>query len=522
MGIQLSNNPAFKSVDLSGVTQAAQQSPLTSGAMSGGTTLPQSGGGNPSTSLYNAGTISKMGQNFANIGKATGQVQIPGPGVSGGGVWDDNLINKGPGPGGIGLGQHDPKNLTQDQRQWLWEQNGHKGQAPIGYGGEAPQKQIVNNAPTLTSFLPSFTPPPSPVPSATLQPKSASGATTIPQSTSTGGGVTGQAFQALTQAGNALSGLGNLTSLPSSVLSQITKQLTTPGLGIFSSPTPETQSNKPLVEGYNPGADTGGARDVLKPFAEGLPRFIGKGGELIASGGIGAAPEMGLKAGLEAIPGIARGVGNLVKPITGGIAGLLGLGASAPLNPQEGAFNPQTRQFGETTSQGDFKTAQKGTSPATSQNILGNIKGPDNIARAIVTGLNNPKQAENVIVGIASEEAKPIINSMIKTAASQGDMNTVHQLIGMFNGVQKQINFNNMIQQAVTALSAGFGVPNAPGVTAARLPMVQQGIGSGLESVPSAPQGFNQQQNAVQSMPVRLPTVEAQQNRPLLNPFMGA
>lgn len=40
------------------------------------------------------------------------------------------------GPGGIAVGSYDATQLSQDQRQWLWEQFGHAGQAPLGYGGE--------------------------------------------------------------------------------------------------------------------------------------------------------------------------------------------------------------------------------------------------------------------------------------------------------------------------------------------------------------------------------------------------
>lgn len=40
------------------------------------------------------------------------------------------------GPGGITPGSYPPQDLSQDQRQWLWEQFGHSGTAPVGYGGE--------------------------------------------------------------------------------------------------------------------------------------------------------------------------------------------------------------------------------------------------------------------------------------------------------------------------------------------------------------------------------------------------
>lgn len=40
------------------------------------------------------------------------------------------------GPGGLQKGSYDPTKLTNDQRQWLWQQFGHAGLAPAGYGGE--------------------------------------------------------------------------------------------------------------------------------------------------------------------------------------------------------------------------------------------------------------------------------------------------------------------------------------------------------------------------------------------------
>lgn len=42
----------------------------------------------------------------------------------------------GVGPGGIVAGDYPPTSLTQDQRQWLWDQFGHTGIAPVGFGGE--------------------------------------------------------------------------------------------------------------------------------------------------------------------------------------------------------------------------------------------------------------------------------------------------------------------------------------------------------------------------------------------------
>jgi hypothetical protein len=53
----------------------------------------------------------------------------------------------GIGPGGIVAGGYTPQNLTQEQRQWLWDRFGHSGTAPVGYGGELCQGNP--NPPTI-------------------------------------------------------------------------------------------------------------------------------------------------------------------------------------------------------------------------------------------------------------------------------------------------------------------------------------------------------------------------------------
>jgi hypothetical protein len=39
------------------------------------------------------------------------------------------------GPGGITMGSYSPQSLSQAQRQWLYQQGGNQGTAPVGYGG---------------------------------------------------------------------------------------------------------------------------------------------------------------------------------------------------------------------------------------------------------------------------------------------------------------------------------------------------------------------------------------------------
>lgn len=55
------------------------------------------------------------------------------------------------GPGGLSLGSYDATTLSQGQRQWLWQQAGHGGEAPVGYGGE--DKWKSPEAPSASSIV---------------------------------------------------------------------------------------------------------------------------------------------------------------------------------------------------------------------------------------------------------------------------------------------------------------------------------------------------------------------------------
>lgn len=56
------------------------------------------------------------------------------------------------GPGGITVGSYSPQDLTQEQRQWLWQQFGHNGEAPVGYGGEGAQMNYSNDSGASIQF----------------------------------------------------------------------------------------------------------------------------------------------------------------------------------------------------------------------------------------------------------------------------------------------------------------------------------------------------------------------------------
>ncbi len=290
MSINLPNNPAFQNVNLSNVTQAAQG--MGGSNTPGGGAVQNYGGGNPSTSLNLSGQTSRMGQNFANYGKQFGQVPITGPSGqrSGGG----NQGGSGaPNPNAIAPGSYTPQNLTQGQRQSLWEHFGHKGIAPMGYGGENPTQQPFSptGSPlgnTIQSFLPSFTPPPSPVSSATMTPGGASGATGGLSSVMPGAGGSPGATQALTQAGQATKGL-QIPGLPGNILNALGGAVGGIGkdvagaLGTFANqftgggqtPSAQTQDNRFKQQGYNPQADTGGATDPFRQLSTQVQEKLG-------------------------------------------------------------------------------------------------------------------------------------------------------------------------------------------------------------------------------------------------------
>jgi hypothetical protein len=106
----------------------------------------------------------------------------------------------------------------------------------------------------------------------------------------------------------------------------------------------------------------------------------------------------------------------------------------------------------------------------------------------------------------------------------------VSKLTDLHQAVQQNLNFQAQIGQIVTALSAGFGTQNAPGVTEARMPMIEQGIGQGLtgqtpnQMIPDQ-QGQNlpnQQGNQIPYLPTNLQTANpVQQQRPPISPVMG-
>lgn len=529
-----------KGVDMSKVTQAASQ-----GNLSGQGYSNAAISSNPSTSISIAGkspypALTQYGQQNLQ------GMPVQGPSLPGGGG------PSGSGPGGISVGSYEATKLSQDQRQWLWEQFGHKGPAPVGYGGEsaAQQQVFAPQTPTLPP-LPSFVPPPTPVQGTTMQPKSASGATSAPTSLSTGGGVAGQAFGALTQAGQALSGLGNISSIGNSLIKSLQSipQGVSQAIGTFApqftsgaqATGSQTQGSTQQLKSYNPQADTGGAVDPLSAarewamsqpgssIARNIAESIGPATNLaglvtgargLVKGGIGAAKSL-IGGGAEEAGGFGSALKKGVGGLFAGLAGSLGEQAGERMGGtpvSEGTYNQQTRAL--TTPQG------LPTNIASMQNLSGNVTDRGQTQQLASAVLSGQAKQSDVVPQIANQEGLSTVAQMLNQAVKTGDMGTVSRLASLHDAVSSQIQFINQIGQIVTALAAGFGTPNQAGVTEARLPMMEQGIGQALTSAPQPyypyQQGVMSDQD-IQRLPYQLPTMsQTQQNRPVLKPFMGS
>ncbi len=92
----------------------------------------------PTANVLNPYNLSFMSPAVGPTAPSVTNSKSSTPSKSSGSSGSSNSNNSGggQGPGGIVSGSYDPTKLTQDQRQWLWQQNGHNGTAPVGYGGE--------------------------------------------------------------------------------------------------------------------------------------------------------------------------------------------------------------------------------------------------------------------------------------------------------------------------------------------------------------------------------------------------
>ena len=140
---------------------------------------------------------------------------------------------------------------------------------------------------------------------------------------------------------------------------------------------------------------------------------------------------------------------------------------------------------------------------------------PEQHGQAIQLYLSGQAPRDEVVSEIASPEAKATVQKMIATAAKAGDMAAVSKLAELPIAIDQTLQFINMIGRAVMATAKGFGTPNAPGVTEARMPMVEMGVG---QTLTSPRPDFSQSPVSGQStqfLRPRFEDVETQRNKPI-------
>lgn len=138
---------------------------------------------------------------------------------------------------------------------------------------------------------------------------------------------------------------------------------------------------------------------------------------------------------------------------------------------------------------------------------------------AIQLYLSGQAPRDEVVSAIASPEAKATVQKMIATAAKAGDMMAVQKLAELPMAIDQTLQFINMIGRAVMATAKGFGTPNAPGVTEARMPMVEMGTGQAL-TTPQLPAPSPQLAgDGAQYLRPRFEDVETQRNKPVVYPY---
>jgi hypothetical protein len=120
-------------------------------------------------------------------------------------------------------------------------------------------------------------------------------------------------------------------------------------------------------------------------------------------------------------------------------------------------------------------------------NAQGNITDQNLQKTAITSAVRDPSKIQTVASQIANQQGLQTIISMQDQAQKTGDMKSVISLANIHTAVTQQLQLIDQIGRTILAQAQGFGTQNAPGVTAARMPMVQQGVGQALTSTPTAP-----------------------------------
>jgi hypothetical protein len=484
--------------------------------------------------------------------------QITNPSASGG-----SSGGSGTGPGGISKGSYNPASLTQDQRQWLWNQFGHTGTAPVGYGGESTTPAgPVSTGNQITKLAPML--PTTAAPSASMVPtKGVSGATTTPSAVGTqGGGGVGQAFGLPNAATKATGGL-QLPGLPSNILSQLSSGVQGIGnnIGSFLSSLGGQPS---ATQGQQPAT-------ALKSVVSNIGQDVSQVGNQIGQGmaqltknaqqnlGQSGSPAQDLQSASGPAPTLGKGltgqpphpgswtIPGLNIPINDvGISEIIHAMVSPGWQTSGSLHNPIAYAALNTPAMGtknalqnySVKPGAQGASPtlgstamstgtsASEGALQGNITDPNQVKQVlqgVSQGSISPQQAASAIT---NQQAPAAINQAIDVAQKSGDMQAVGRLSQLGQAVNQQLQLINQIGAQILGIAQGYG-PQSSQLTAARMPMIQQGVGQALTGQTpnqlAAAQMPSQQGSQIPYMPPTLQTATPnQQNTPVLKPFMGA
>lgn len=533
-----SHNMAFQPANLNlptytpGLSSAINTAGLNTNTGTGFQSAPAS------NQLYNAGTNTSMGGKItpvtsgANLASATGtsgNVNIgppPAPGSSWGRAQGDVFNTVGDPLRGNPIDPNDELNQLSRIEE-------HGDLNPIQRQRLEQLRAPIRAAMAARTPPPVTAPPAAPVPQSTVAAKPV-GSTAAPGSTGTGGGVAGQAFPATSQLGLGTKGLQIAGLAPQAVSAQMAPTL------------PKGQPTGISPEFVSRLAQSTGANTQQVPIVGGVIKAIDDWNKFQKDFRVGSwgLPELGITEKIQQglsnmFPNAVQdtrtmeGGSSLLKPRTyeqellrlpeykGGNYGTqeeFMKGQIADINKQA-IGTPQAITKSVLGAQGIQQTPIKNplANPAT---LSGSIPAEQH-PQAIQSFLSGQSPIETVASAIASPQALQTIGVMFNQAQQTGDTQTAQQLANLHSGVQQQLNFINQITQMVSALSAGFGTPNAPGVTEARTPMVQAGIGGAL-TTPSMAQatGGAAGQN-VQMWTPQLPTAPTERNKPVFNPYMG-
>lgn len=353
---------------------------------------------------------------------------------------------------------------------------------------------------------------PTPAPASEVAIRPPSAATTTP---GTLGGATGIGKAAVT---------GPTSAIPGQNVSLGIKGLAPDlGMGTVKGASATMAPKLPPVAPSSVAAARSGLQsDLLQPAA--MAKIIGDTGANAPQAPVGhrgswlGLPDFNLtEKAQELITGRAAGIEGSNLSSIPGIPGLDTGGTSA--SKASASFDPS--KIG--TKEALTDRNNRPTTMATKENLGANITDPTLVEHAITQAVQDPSKAQTVISRIASPEAQKSIVKMMSKAEKTGDMNTVRKLADMHDGIGRQLALIEQIGRAVLAQAKGFGTENAPGVTEARMPMVEQGVGTALTS-PQMPQpNFNtpMQSPSAQMMAPRLPVAPVEQNRPVLYPWTG-